>query len=158
MLTRCAAIEELGFESSGLTSIDKMISSNDEHFERNSVTKSLRINVNRRIFNQSDLNDELQYQNVSSSKSKPCKLTLAGIKLFLLRTFPIVTWLSNYKREYLMSDVISGATVCTMHIPGMGHAMLASLPPVVGVYMGFFPTLPYAVLTSSRHTSIGLTY
>lgn len=119
------------------------------------LRKNLVIHVTRPLLSQKDFNEECQYQKISSPKRKENKFNSTCIKLFLLRTFPIVTWLSNYKREYLMGDLFSGATVCSMHITGMGYAMLASLPPVVGVYMGFFPALPYAVFTSSRHTSIG---
>lgn len=130
------------------------VKDSDDELKRNLVTKTT-IHVSRPLFTQKDLNEELHYKKTASLKWEGSKLNSSCIKLFLLRTFPIVTWLSSYKREYLMGDLISGATVCSMHITGMGHAMLAGLPPVVGVYMGFFPTLPYAVLTSSKHTSIG---
>lgn len=56
-----------------------------------------------------------------------------------------------------MSDVISGCTVAVMHIPqGMGYALLANLPPVVGIYMAFFPVLFYVIFGTSRHNSMGM--
>lgn len=43
-----------------------------------------------------------------------------------------------------------------MHIPqGMGYALLGNLPPVVGIYMAFFPILMYVIFGTSRHNSMG---
>lgn len=38
---------------------------------------------------------------------------------------------------------------------GMAYALLAELPPVVGLYMAFFPVLVYFLLGSSKHISMG---
>jgi solute carrier family 26 protein len=55
---------------------------------------------------------------------------------FFLRTFPIFSWLSTYNKKSAIGDIISGCTVAVMHIPqGMGYALLADLPPIVGIYM-----------------------
>ena len=40
-------------------------------------------------------------------------------------------------------------------ISGMAYALLAELPPVVGLYMAFFPVLIYFLLGSSKHISMG---
>ena len=37
----------------------------------------------------------------------------------------------------------------------MAYALLASLPPIAGIYMAFFPVLMYAFLGTSRHCSMG---
>lgn len=37
----------------------------------------------------------------------------------------------------------------------MAYAMLANVPPVVGIYMAFFPVIVYAFLGTSRHISMG---
>ena len=37
----------------------------------------------------------------------------------------------------------------------MAYALLAELPPVVGLYMAFFPVLVYFILGSSKHISMG---
>lgn len=69
----------------------------------------------------------------------------------------MVEWLVTYKlRAYLQADIVSGFTVGIMNIPqGMGYALLASLPPVGGLYISFFPLIVYAIFGTSRHLAIG---
>lgn len=78
------------------------------------------------------------------------------MKSCFLRTFPIFSWLHAYQKDDFVGDLISGCTVAIMHIPqGMGYALLGNLPPVVGIYMAFFPVLMYVVFGTSRHNSMG---
>jgi len=72
-------------------------------------------------------------------------------------TIPVVQWLSQYNwREDMLPDIISGLTVAIMHIPqGMAYALLGNLPPVVGIYMAFFPVFVYFFFGTSKHVSIG---
>lgn len=89
-----------------------------------------------------------QYDKLSKSSAKSCCLS----------TFPIFSWLCSYKKDDFVGDLISGCTVAIMHIPqGMGYALLGNLPPVVGIYMAFFPVLMYVVFGTSRHNSMGMT-
>ena len=41
------------------------------------------------------------------------------------------------------------------HFTAMAYAILATLPAVYGLYVAFFSVLVYAVLGTSKHTSIG---
>lgn len=85
------------------------------------------------------------------------KLNIKSVYRFLFETFPIISWLGSYKKDDFLNDVISGCTVAIMHIPqGMGYAMLANLPPIVGIYMAFFPVLLYIIFGTSRHNSMGI--
>lgn len=78
-------------------------------------------------------------------------------KKILLSTIPSITWFSTYQwKEWLVRDAVSGFTVAVMNIPqGMAYALLANVPPVVGIYMAFFPVIVYAFLGTSRHVSMG---
>lgn len=89
------------------------------------------------------------------SQYKKCSLKSA--KSCFLGTFPILSWLHSYKKDDFVGDLISGCTVAIMHIPqGMGYALLGNLPPVVGIYMAFFPVLLYVIFGTSRHNSMGM--
>lgn len=115
-----------------------------------------RIQITRTVYDQESLNSEMVYSNNKKSSKVCAEISGNCFLSFFLKTFPTFSWLYNYKREYFVGDLISGATVCSMHIPGMGHALLAELPPVVGIYMGFYPALVYGFFASSIHNSIGI--
>jgi SulP family sulfate permease len=72
------------------------------------------------------------------------------------RWIPAWGWIRNYRREDLMGDVNAGLTVAVMLIPqGMAYAMLAGLPPIMGLYASIFPLLVYALLGTSRQLAVG---
>ncbi|PJF20529.1 MAG: sodium-independent anion transporter, partial [Phototrophicales bacterium] len=72
--------------------------------------------------------------------------------------FPFLIWLRQYRRVDLPGDVVAGLTVATMLIPqSMAYALLAGLPPVVGLYTGIFPVLIYGLLGSTRVLTLGPT-
>lgn len=39
---------------------------------------------------------------------------------------------------------------------GMAYAILGNVPPIIGIYMAFFPVLVYFFLGTSRHNSMGM--
>ncbi len=55
-----------------------------------------------------------------------------------------------------MQDLLAGITAVAVIVPqGMGYAVLAGLPPVMGLYASFLPLAAYAVIGSSRFSSVG---
>lgn len=72
--------------------------------------------------------------------------------------FPIVKWLPEYNfRTDFLKDVFAGITICVLLIPqGMAYGLLATLPPIQGLYTGFFAPILYCFLGTSRHVSFGL--
>lgn len=68
----------------------------------------------------------------------------------------VPAWVRGYRRGDLRGDLISGVTVAVMLVPqGMAYAVLAGLPPVVGLYASTIPLLAYALRGSSRQLSVG---
>ncbi|WP_100406071.1 SulP family inorganic anion transporter [Bacillus solitudinis] len=66
--------------------------------------------------------------------------------------------LLNERKSVLKRDLIAGLTLFVMLIPqGMAYAMLAGLPPVMGLYASTIPLFVYALLGSSKHLSVGPT-
>ncbi len=74
----------------------------------------------------------------------------------LKRYFPIVSWITEYNRSFLLKDFTAGITVGVMLIPqGMAYALIAGLPPVYGLYAALVPNLIYAFTGSSRKLAVG---
>lgn len=72
------------------------------------------------------------------------------------RVLPGIAALRRYRLAEIPTELIAGATVAVMLVPqGMAYAMLAGLPPVVGLYAALVPILIYAVLGSSRQLAVG---
>ena len=43
-----------------------------------------------------------------------------------------------------------------MQVPqGLAYAILASVPPIVGIYTAFFPVMMYIIFGTSKHASMG---
>lgn len=74
-----------------------------------------------------------------------------------MQRWPAFRWLASYDpRQNLQGDVRAGITVAVMLIPqGLAYAMLAGLPPVVGLYSAVFPLLAYAAFGTSRQLAVG---
>lgn len=73
-----------------------------------------------------------------------------------LPSLPVLEWARRYQRDTLMSDGVAALIVTVMLIPqSLAYAMLAGLPPEVGLYASVAPLLLYAVLGSSRVLAVG---
>ena len=74
----------------------------------------------------------------------------------LKKFFPIINWLGNYSKANLRGDLSGGLTVAVMLVPqAMAYAVLAGLPPVIGLYASTLPIIAYILLGSSRHLAVG---
>ncbi|MFD2624050.1 SulP family inorganic anion transporter [Salibacterium salarium] len=62
----------------------------------------------------------------------------------------------DYNRNSLKQDIMAGLTVIVMLVPqGMAYALLAGLPPVMGLYASTVPLIIYALFGSSRKLAVG---
>lgn len=71
---------------------------------------------------------------------------------------PILTWLPNYKIEWLRFDLMAAITLAAFTIPeAIAYAELAGLPPQAGLYASVIPPILYTLFGTSRHLVIGPT-
>lgn len=65
-------------------------------------------------------------------------------------------WLTHYQKTKLPGDLTAGLIVTVMLIPqSLAYAMLAGLPPEVGLYASVLPLVAYALLGSSMTLAVG---
>ena len=70
--------------------------------------------------------------------------------------FPILDWGRRYDRQTLTSDLIAAVIVTIMLIPqSLAYALLAGLPPEVGLYASVLPLLAYAIFGTSSALAVG---
>lgn len=73
-----------------------------------------------------------------------------------LPSIPLLRWGRSYDRSIFVSDVVAALIVTIMLIPqSLAYAMLAGLPPEVGLYASVAPLLLYAIFGSSRVLAVG---
>lgn len=74
----------------------------------------------------------------------------------LARYLPILDWGRGYNRTVLTSDLVAAMIVTIMLIPqSLAYAMLAGLPPEVGLYASILPIIAYALFGTSRTLAVG---
>ena len=72
------------------------------------------------------------------------------------RFFPITEWLKTYSKQDFNGDVFAGIITAILLVPqGIAYAMLAGLPPQLGLYASMLPPVVYALLGTSRTMSVG---
>ncbi len=72
------------------------------------------------------------------------------------KALPLLGTLAKHKRADFASDLVAGAVTAILLVPqGIAFAMLAGLPPQVGLYASILPPLTYALLGTSRTLSVG---
>ena len=74
----------------------------------------------------------------------------------LLPSIPMLEWGRRYDRETLISDLVAALIVTVMLIPqSLAYALLAGLPPEVGLYASVAPLILYAIFGTSRVLAVG---
>jgi SulP family sulfate permease len=69
---------------------------------------------------------------------------------------PCLKWLTHYRREDLVGDLMAGLIVTIMLVPqSMAYALLAGLPPEVGLYASIVPLIIYGLFGTSRTLAVG---
>ncbi|KKB86190.1 sulfate:proton symporter [Devosia limi DSM 17137] len=70
--------------------------------------------------------------------------------------FPILDWGRRYNRQTLTSDLVAAIIVTIMLIPqSLAYALLAGLPPEVGLYASVLPLVAYAIFGTSSALAVG---
>lgn len=74
----------------------------------------------------------------------------------LARSLPILDWGRRYDRTALTGDLVAAVIVTIMLVPqSLAYALLAGLPPEVGLYASILPLLAYAIFGTSRTLAVG---
>jgi SulP family sulfate permease len=74
----------------------------------------------------------------------------------LARYLPILEWGRGYGGVTLTNDLVAAAIVTIMLIPqSLAYAMLAGLPPEIGLYASILPIMAYALFGTSRALAVG---
>ncbi|WP_428818374.1 SulP family inorganic anion transporter [Microbulbifer sp. MCCC 1A16149] len=65
-------------------------------------------------------------------------------------------WLTSYQRQWLPADLTAALVSGMLLVPqGLAYALLAGLPPHVGLYASLLPLIAYATFGSSSAMSVG---
>jgi SulP family sulfate permease len=74
----------------------------------------------------------------------------------LSRYLPVLAWGRAYNGTTLTNDLVAAGIVTIMLIPqSLAYAMLAGLPPEIGLYASILPIIAYALFGTSRALAVG---
>lgn len=74
----------------------------------------------------------------------------------LARFLPVLEWGRAYNGTTLTNDLVAAGIVTIMLIPqSLAYAMLAGLPPEIGLYASILPIVAYALFGTSRALAVG---
>ncbi|XP_062247604.1 solute carrier family 26 member 6-like isoform X2 [Platichthys flesus] len=126
-------------------------SSQGEYFVQREILDELRLDEVAPKWKRTDS------PNLGERVKESLRCSVPRLKQTVVSWVPVLGWLPKYSiRENAIGDLIAGCSVGIMHLPqGMAYALLASLPPVIGLYTSLFPVLVYFIFGTSRHLSIG---
>lgn len=76
--------------------------------------------------------------------------------MFLKQYFAIIGWLADYRAATFRQDALAALVVTVMLVPqSLAYALLAGVPPQVGLYASIVPIMFYALFGSSRSLAVG---
>jgi len=68
----------------------------------------------------------------------------------------MLSWAKTYDKDTLTSDLVAAVIVTIMLIPqSLAYALLAGLPPEMGLYASILPLVAYAIFGTSRALAVG---
>lgn len=72
------------------------------------------------------------------------------------RYIPAFDWLLHYQPQFLVGDITAGIIATSLLIPqSMAYALLAGVPPQVGLYASILPAILYPLIGTSRVLAVG---
>lgn len=81
-----------------------------------------------------------------------------SMKNYVKRRIPIFNWLRDYKKSWLLEDMLAGITVGLTAIPqGIAYGIVAGLGPEYGLYSSFMASFVYTIFGSCKNITIGPT-
>jgi SulP family sulfate permease len=88
----------------------------------------------------------------TATSDHPLKAQTVNLKSIL----PILGWAPSYTKADAQSDLVAALIVTIMLVPqSLAYAMLAGLPPQVGLYASILPLMAYALFGTSRALAVG---
>lgn len=92
----------------------------------------------------------------AAASAKARQARLHDLPPVIRRSMPILDWGATYTRVMLSGDLVAAVIVTIMLIPqSLAYALLAGLPPEVGLYASILPLVAYALFGSSRTLAVG---
>ncbi len=83
-------------------------------------------------------------------------MPMTQYKALLSHLFPVMDWLKSYTRQDFNGDLFAGIITAILLVPqGIAYAILAGLPPQLGLYASILPPILYALFGTSRTLSVG---
>ena len=78
------------------------------------------------------------------------------LNAMLAQYLPVLTWGRTYTHQSFTNDLTAAIIVTIMLIPqSLAYAMLAGLPPQMGLYASILPITLYAVFGTSQSLAVG---
>ena len=94
--------------------------------------------------------------STSEAANEPSGLPRRHKPGLLAQYLPILEWGRTYNSSVLTNDLVAAIIVTIMLIPqSLAYALLAGLPPVVGLYASILPLVAYAIFGTSRTLAVG---